>query len=227
MTTTVDDCIILRLGGFDDDDITLNNPGLSGHVTITMDTSGGTVTAMYWADENVQKIQRGDIDGSNIEDLVTGITKPRALALDVAGGKMYWADEEVDKIQRANLDGSNIEDLITGITKPRALALDIAGGKMYWADEEVQKIQRANLDGSNIEDLITGIVKPKALALALNEAGSGEPISGGAGYVKRSAAGDSGTSEFALTASQQSQMLTIAIVPAPGSGGGCGGTISP
>ena len=39
VTTTVDNCIILRLGGFDDDDITEDSPGLSGHTAITMDQS--------------------------------------------------------------------------------------------------------------------------------------------------------------------------------------------
>ncbi len=85
---------------------------------------------MYWADEEVDKIRRANLDGSNIEDLVSAaVMKPRALALDVTGGKMYWADEEIDKIQRANLDGSNIEDLVTAaIMKPRALALDPDSG---------------------------------------------------------------------------------------------------
>lgn len=96
---------------------------------------------------------------------------------------------------------------------------------MYWADEDADKIQRSDLDGSNIEDLITGIAKPKALALALNEAGSGESISGGAGYVKQSAGGYSGTSNFSLTESEQSRTITIAIAPAPGSDGG--GTLLP
>ena len=50
--------------------------------------------------------------------------------------------------------------------------------------------------------------------------GGGEGVvSGGAGYVKQSAAGDSGTSDFALTESEESQMLTIAIAPEPDSGG--------
>jgi len=165
--TNFNDCLILRLGAFDDDYITLNDPGLSGHTAITMDSSNRT--DIYWADEEADMIRRADLDGSNIEDLVIAETmKPKALALDLAGGKMYWADEEVKKIQRSNLDGSNIEDLLTGVNKPRALALDIAGGKMYWADEDVDKIQRADLDGSNIEDLVTAAtMKPKGLALDL------------------------------------------------------------
>jgi hypothetical protein len=40
VTTTVENAMILRLGGFDDDDINVDDPGLSGHTGITMDRSG-------------------------------------------------------------------------------------------------------------------------------------------------------------------------------------------
>jgi hypothetical protein len=46
VTTTVPNCLILRLGAFDDSDINSlpepGNPGLSGHTAITMDKSGGS-----------------------------------------------------------------------------------------------------------------------------------------------------------------------------------------
>jgi hypothetical protein len=38
--------MVLRLGGFDDDDISIGNPGLTGHTAITMDqSSNGNGTA--------------------------------------------------------------------------------------------------------------------------------------------------------------------------------------
>lgn len=37
VTTTVDNCLVLRLGGFDDDDITEDAPGVANHLPITMD----------------------------------------------------------------------------------------------------------------------------------------------------------------------------------------------
>ena len=42
---------------------------------------------------------------------------------------------------------------------------------------------------------------------------TGSVVSGGAGYVKQSFAGDSGTSTFSLSAFSEAQMLTIAIAP--------------
>ena len=126
---------------------------------------------MYWTDAGTDKIQRANLDGTQVEDLVTtGLDFPSGLALDVAGGKMYWIDAGTDKIQRANLDGSQIEDLIfTGLNIPQALALDLDGAKMYWMDPGTIRIQRANLDGSQVEDLVvTGLDYPDGLALDLD-----------------------------------------------------------
>ena len=86
------------------------------------------------------KIQRANLDGSNIEDLVTQVvTGPVRIALDVEGGKMYWTEVSIywggDRILRANLDGSDVQDLVTqGLRTPRGIALDVVGGKMYWTD---------------------------------------------------------------------------------------------
>ena len=127
---------------------------------------GGT-SRMYWLDRGTNRIQRANLDGSNVENLVTtGLSGPKELALDVSGGKMYWTDNGTDKIQRANLDGSQVEDLVTvGLIGPAALELDVAAGKMYWTDQRTGKIQRANLDGSGVEDLVTGLRDPQGLAL--------------------------------------------------------------
>ena len=125
-------------------------------------------TKMYWVDLSTKKIQRANLDGSNVEDLITtGLTWPVGIALDVGRGKMYWVDSDADKIQRANLDGSNVEDLITtGFSNALFIALDVGRGKMYWTDNSANKIQRANLDGSNVEDLITtGLSNPYGIAL--------------------------------------------------------------
>lgn len=45
VTTTISDTMILRLGGFDDDDITVDDSGISGHTTITMDKSGSSASS--------------------------------------------------------------------------------------------------------------------------------------------------------------------------------------
>ena len=138
--------------------------------TVPPSGGGGGTPKMYWTDHGTDKIQRADLDGSNVEDLITtGLLGPKGIALDVGRGKMYWTDWDTEKIQRADLDGSNVEDLITrsaGLRGPFGIALDVGRGKMYWTDFVTDKIQRANLNGSNVEDLITtGLLGPQGIAL--------------------------------------------------------------
>ena len=84
--------------------------------TTPLVSNGGDTLKMYWVDYRAAKIQRADLDGSNVEDLITtGLNSPSGIALDVGGGKMYWTDAITDKIQRADLNGSNVEDLITRV----------------------------------------------------------------------------------------------------------------
>ena len=142
-----------------------NNCSTSVSVSVTtvgVDPKGPQI---YWTGHG--KIQRANLDGANIENLVTqGLNPLTGITLDLSGGKMYWADWQGGKIQRANLDGSNIEDLVTrGLKSPRGITLDISGSKMYWPDAGTGKIQRANLDGSNIEDLVTKLGEPTDIAL--------------------------------------------------------------
>ena len=125
---------------------------------------------MYWTDGITEKIQRSNLDGSGVEDLVTtGLDAPGGIALDVSDGRMYWTDSDTAKIQRSNLDGSGVEDLVTrddGLAVPLGIALDVSGGKMYWTDVLGAKIQRSNLDGSGVEDLVTtGLGVPLGIAL--------------------------------------------------------------
>ena len=145
----------------------------SAAVSITVSTAPPPATGtskLYWTDWGADKIQRADLDGSNVEDLVSdaGLDGPDGLALDQSGGKIYWTNVGSNKIQRADLDGANVEDLITsGLSVPYGLALDVSGGKMYWTNRQTSKIQRADLDGTSIEDLLTlpGLAFPGELAL--------------------------------------------------------------
>ena len=126
---------------------------------------------MYWTDTNPPKIQRADLNGANIKDLVTtGLRLPGDIALDMAAGKMYWTDWGSDTIHRADLDGSNVQTLVTGLNNPPwGIALDAAAGTMYWTMSSIGgvdgEILCANLDGTNVRTVVTGLQDPRYIAL--------------------------------------------------------------
>ncbi len=136
-------------------------------VTVPANRPPEAVARLYWTESGRGRIRHAHLDGSGVEDLVTGLSQPRGLALDAAGGRLYWTDPRADKIQRASLDGSLIEDLVTtGLEAPSGLALDPAAGRLYWTDYGTDRVQRAGLDGSGVEALVTtGLRQPQGLAL--------------------------------------------------------------
>ena len=131
---------------------------------IALDLSQGKI---YWALCGLSKIQRANLDGTNIEDIITGLDCPHNIALDFSSGKIYWIGwATAGKIQRANFNGSNIEDLVDGLNSPVDITLDTLNGKMYWAEFGEGKIHRANLDGTNIEDIATNLDSPWGITLS-------------------------------------------------------------
>jgi choice-of-anchor C domain-containing protein len=145
----------------------------SGAARETPAASLARAPKMYWTDSGTGKIQRADLDGSNVEVLVDRLAldvKPgesyiNDIALDVKGGKMYWSDSGTHTLGRANLDGSSVERLVvTGLDSPENLCVDVVRGQMYWVDRGTHKIQRANLDLSNEEDIVTtGLETPNGI----------------------------------------------------------------
>ena len=70
--------------------------------TCLVPTNARATTAMiYWADFGTDKIQRANADGTDIQDVVTGLGDPVDVAVDEQAGKVYWVDFGTDKIQRA------------------------------------------------------------------------------------------------------------------------------
>lgn len=119
-------------------------------------------------DDKRADIMRSDLDGQNIEKLISypDIRRPEGLSLDLSNNYLYWSDLSLGTISRALLDGSNIETLITGLDNPSGLTINFENNKLYWGDWGVNKIQSSDLDGQNIEDIVsTGISIPIEVAI--------------------------------------------------------------
>ncbi len=80
--------------------------GLDVVEDVALDLVGGKI---YWVDAGFSRIQRADLDGTGIEDVLL-VHAPRMLAVDPAGGKVYWSTGVA--ISRADFDGSNPEELL-------------------------------------------------------------------------------------------------------------------
>ena len=295
VTTTVNNCLILRLGGFDDSDIAGDAPGLSGHAAITMDESSGLPVGWWTLDEaygttaadssgngndgsltNMAGLgwTTGQIDGAlafdgnndyvnvgndSIFDITDAITfvawvKPDSLSTTkqnslVDRGSSYWFYiSTAGKLGflrfNQNDPGWHFSTFATDISVPTgtwsqvAATYDTSGGnevRVYInGSSKVGSFLNGPIDSSNsaltigdrmrnhqfdgtIDDVriySRALSADEIAALAGGGSGAGDPVSGGAGCVRQSASGSSGTSAFSLTASEQARMLTLAVAPA-------------
>ncbi len=142
--------------------------GLGNAYDLAVDLVGGKMYWRVWSG-SVGFIQRANLDGSAVENVISGVTGGSGFALDAVAGKLYWFNNSVKKIQRANLDGTAMEDVLAqaGMTVG-GIALDTVNNKIYWTDPIQDNIQRANLDGTNTELLWTGIAPTSPYAIALD-----------------------------------------------------------
>lgn len=137
----------------------------SGPMGIALDLAS---QKMYWANPRVDAIQRANFDGTNVENIITGVPFGFGVTLDSYSQKIYWTDAQNDRIERANFDGTGRENVFTtgpggGITVPPqpasdpiALALDAARQHIYWIDDARNQINRVGFDGSNFATIISG-----------------------------------------------------------------------
>ena len=116
---------------------------------------------IYWTEAD--KIKRANLDGSNVEDVITELVCPYGIALDLRNRKMYWITRKYENIYRANLDGTDIETILNRdvlikeqekrIPSPCSLAIDTQASKIYWGNQwPPWGIMRADYNGENIED---------------------------------------------------------------------------
>ncbi len=125
---------------------------------------------MYWTEWDTGTIRRADVDGSNVETLVTGEESIVAFALDWGWGKMYWtgwnSDSETGTLRWADVDGNNVE-VITEIEKPRVLAVDFFDerGTLYWSELDSNTIQRSHRGGSHRGSISLGLEGPGSIAV--------------------------------------------------------------
>ncbi len=160
----------------------LNGSGFQPNLIVDLDSPRGIAVdvagdKVYWTEEG--KIRRANLDGSNPQDVATGLGTPDGIFLQVAPiaavevlvrasqrPPMYWVDAGVGTLQ--SLTGSSVDALVSNVQNATSVALDIANDKVYWAEQTGNhsgSVWRANLNGTNPERVRELTTAPRRIAL--------------------------------------------------------------
>lgn len=132
--------------------------GISGKagVGLAYDSVGEKI---YFSDFETSngKIWRMNLDGSDLQEIVSGITDPYSIALNLNAGKIYWADDD-GNVGRANLDGSNAEKEFIHIPDGmmRGIAYDGTNDVIYFYEVNYENLYAAKSDGTGVAKIIEG-----------------------------------------------------------------------
>jgi DNA-binding beta-propeller fold protein YncE len=93
-----------------------SSAGIADPRGIVLDPAAGK---FYFADAITQSIRRANLDGTDVENVVTtGQSQPADMAIDLAAGRLYWSDTAAGAIRRSDLSGNNVTTLRSGLFEP-------------------------------------------------------------------------------------------------------------
>ena len=83
----------------------------------------GPAKQLYLADNDNGGVRRANPDGSALVLLVSGVTSPTGVAVDLEGNRLYINSFYGQRLRRAALDGSGLQTIATLATQPGGIAL--------------------------------------------------------------------------------------------------------
>ena len=137
---------------------------------VAVDAAGGKV---YWTEGS--RIRRANLNGTNIENVATGLGTPvgivlRSAAVEVRISELqrppiYW-HTGAGALQR--LTAAEVEGIAPAAQNTTGIAVDARAGKVYWTEQtgnRTGRIRRANLNGRNVQLVKELTSVPRGLAI--------------------------------------------------------------
>ncbi|MBN1124004.1 MAG: lamin tail domain-containing protein [Sedimentisphaerales bacterium] len=134
------------------EDVLTSANGLVDPRGIALDVPSGK---LYWTDYDTGCIYSADLDGSNVQSIVTGLQSPADLEIDLRHGDLYWADTDAGRIQRFNLSTKQVETVLAGLPEPYYIEVNVIDGWLLWSYFNNTIIEMANLDGTGRQIFVT------------------------------------------------------------------------
>lgn len=123
---------------------------------------------LYFTDVVEGSISSYDYNSSADRTLISGLTKPGFLDIDIVKDHIYFTSKQDNKsvIYRSDLIGNNIVEIIEQDGNIIGIAVDAFHEKLYWLNRNTAKLHSSNLDGSNKTDIANA--SPVCIALELD-----------------------------------------------------------
>jgi hypothetical protein len=124
---------------------------------------------LFYTDATSGTVNRMQFDGSDRQELLTGVPFPRAISIAHGGDYIYWTGTVDNSIMRATVDGEKVETLVTGIAG--VTAIEAAGKFVYFTSVSTGNLYRMDSTGDHLTVLLQDLKTPMGVVYL-----PGEPI---------------------------------------------------
>lgn len=122
---------------------------------------------LYWSNRTTHGIYKSDLNGNNIQQIVSGLDIPLGIAIDEKDRRVYWTNwlqsqkPQTAEVGYCDFNGDNKKTIIRNLASGGKLLL--LQDKLYISDLFGGTILRSNLEGENLE-LVTEANQPEQIA---------------------------------------------------------------
>ncbi|XP_071178161.1 very low-density lipoprotein receptor-like isoform X2 [Mytilus edulis] len=115
---------------------------------------------LYWTELSSGRIQRCNMDGSNVTFLLIG-DRPTSLTLDKKNRWLYYGQQSLpSKIFRTNFDGMDKRVIIENLPS-YVYGIDVNVKRLYWMEFQTGDLQSACFNGSDVRTIVSTNAKSK------------------------------------------------------------------
>ena len=132
---------------------------------------------MYYTSVTHGAIYKADMDGLRKRKIVTGLTDPYGIAVDLQNRRLYWADENNQKIQSSDLDGNNVQVAMELSYGENPFGVAVTPDRIYFSAWGTRTIHSMNKHWSDVQTHYTGSSEEHIAHIAIVENLSNSPSS--------------------------------------------------
>ncbi len=112
----------------------------------------------FYGEQLGDQIFRSDLDGGNIELIVSGQSILRRMRIDFQEEKLFWVEGGTGRLWKSNFDGTNQEVLLDlPVSGLNVIEIDKTNQRIFYTVTNDGFIRSIDLDGSSQEIVVSGV----------------------------------------------------------------------
>ncbi len=112
----------------------------------------------FYGEQLSDQIFRSDLDGGNVQSIVTGQGILRRMRIDFEEEKLFWVEGATGRLWKSNFDGTNQEILLDlPVSALNLIEIDKTNQRIFYTVTNDGFIRSIDLDGSNQQTVVSGV----------------------------------------------------------------------